>query len=203
MTLEASGSVVYHDALGFQVDDVLAAAAAAAAATAVVVFVVVAYGGCLDGTLLVVRVGVPGALPPQEGERAQGHGKAGDVATRIVLFDRLDRFGELVGVVQQQFGHGPAHDVFWIGADDVLPRLADIADLAVQTKVHNDVHAVLGGLLEVLAFVAHVLAHGALHVDAVHQAGSGLLFEGGDGRRGQGWRAGRVGHGDNGWAAYG
>lgn len=134
--------------------------------------------GGVDGRL--------GALAAQNRVGAHEDGEAGDVAPRVVLSDRLDGLGEAIFAGVDDVEDGLALDVVWAGADDVTPRGAEIAHLAGEVEVHDDVQAVLGGLLEVLPLLAHVLTDGALHVDALLGGrGGGLVAQGRDGGRRQ------------------
>jgi hypothetical protein len=182
MALGARRAVVDHDALRLEVEHLL----------------VVAVGRRRHGRLLGRVVGVrPRAPLPQNGVRPHAHGEAHNVAAGVVLLDALDGLGKAVGAVPDDVQHRLAGDLGGGRADDVLPRGRDVADLAVEIEVHDDVQAVLGGLLQVLALLAHVLADGALHGDAAVVGGRprGLLLEGGDGGGQQRGGLRVVGHG--------
>ena len=69
------------------------------------------------------------------------------MAPRVVLPDRLDGLCKAVFAGKYEVEDGPADNFVWDGPYDVSPRGADLADLACEVQVHNDVEAVLSGLL--------------------------------------------------------
>jgi hypothetical protein len=131
-------------------------------------------------------VGRAGSFATQHRVGAHVYGEAGNVAARVVLAYRLNRLGKAISTAGDEVEDGAADDVVGQGADDIAPRGADVADVAGEIEVHDDVQAVLGSLLEVIALVAHVLADGALHGDAWRSRGGRVAAEGRDGGRGEG-----------------
>lgn len=104
-------------------------------------------------------------------------GETGNVAPRIVLADGLDCFCEAVCAGAYQIKHRLARDLGRQSANDIGPRGADVADLALEVQVHDDVQTVLGSLLEVCTLIAHVLANGPLHAMSMARRGGGLMLE--------------------------
>lgn len=114
-------TVVYHNALGFEV-------------------------GCL--WLGFLGIGVRTVAHGAEFRQgAKLNGEANSVTLRVILLHRFNHVGE-DGLVfaGYQVGHGGATDRVERGADNVGPRRTDPFDSAVQVQVHDDVEGLLGGL---------------------------------------------------------
>ena len=184
MTLGTRCSVIDHDALGFEVQDLT--------------FLGPSIYGRGRERCSAVCCGRPGASFLHDGVRAQLDREAGDMTSRIVLADRLDGIGESVGSTIDNVQHGLPNDLVGQGADDILPRGCYVAYVALEINVHDDVQTVFGRLLEVLALLSHILADGALHIDAVAASGSSIELQGRDGRWEQCRRPGVGGHGGHG-----
>ena len=160
MTLAARCGIVYHDALGLEID-----------------------GGRSFGILGLLDI----VERQQLGQRAEGDGKADEMAPRVVLLHVLDRVDKDGGIIaDDEVGDGGPLDGLGRGADDVDPGGAHPADGAVEVEIHNDVHGLLGDLAQLLPPFADVSAEGSLHDQTARP-------ERGHGGRGQGVRGGGFG----------
>lgn len=153
MALPSSGAIIYHNALGLELDS--------------------------DRFIL----GGLGFLDTSErqqlGQGAEIKGEANEVTSRVVLLHGVNGFCKH-GLVfaDDQFGDGGALDCVGLRANDINPRRADPSYGAVEVEVYDDIECLFGSFSKVFPFFSDVLAQCSLHC-----AASSLCPKGGDCRR--------------------